>query len=140
MDALGDDRADFGHLAQLLDVRRQERLDRGEALGQNRAHAPPTWRIDRALSSRPSPRVLLASICCQQVFGRLLAHPLQADQLVAREPVQVAVAADEPAPSRDQLIDQLVAESFDVHRVAAGEIAEPLASAGPGNSRLGQRM
>ena len=124
VNALGDDRADLVGLAQLLDAGRHQGVDRAKLLGQHRRHPAPTWRMAKAFSSRASPRFLLASMPSEQIINRLAAHPLQVQQpiLPLFQPVQVAVVADQLFA--DQLIDQLVAQPFDVHRVAAGEVAD----------------
>ena len=68
------------------------------------------------------PAVLARLDAGQQVLRRFAAHPLQAHRLLQREPVQIAVASHQ-API-DQLVDQLVSQPFDIHRIPGGEIAD----------------
>ena len=106
----------------------QEGVDRAEPLGQHAGHAIAHVPDREGVEQRARPRPLLASMPCQQVLGRLAAHPLQLQQLVGRQTVKIAVALDELLI--DQLIDQLVAQPLDVHRVAAGVVADPLLDLG----------
>ena len=59
-----------------------------------------------------------------QVLRALLGEPLELDQGLDREVVEVGDVAHQPA--RDQLVDQLVAEAVDVHGAAAAEVADAL--------------
>ena len=124
--ALGDDRADFVGLAQLLDVAAISASIEPNCSAKHRGHARADV-ADRQGVQQPGQAAILARFdAFQQIVGRFAAHPLQIQQpiLVVFQPVEIAVVANELVA--DQLIDQLVAQPFDVHRVAAGEIAEPL--------------
>jgi len=51
-----------------------------------------------------------------QILSRLLAHPLQGEQVVDRQRVEIGVASDKPGGH--ELLDELFAESFNLHRTA----------------------
>ena len=68
---------------------------------------------------------MLASIPASTFSDELAAHPLQVLKLIQPETVEVAVTVDQAAG--DELIDELVAQPLDVHRIAAGVVADPLA-------------
>ena len=64
----------------------------------------------------------------QQVLRRLLAHPLQLQQLVQFQPVQVRHRLHQPR--LHQLRRQRIAQPLDVHAVAPGERLHPLLDRG----------
>ena len=62
---------------------------------------------------------------------------LEVHERVEVQPVEVAIAFDRAG--LHELVDQLVAEAFDVHGVAAGEVSHALFDFA-GHSGFGQRM
>ncbi len=83
----------------------------------------PTWRIVKPVSSRSSVRCLLASSACTR---------LSADFLPIRSRPASVGASSRYRSARlvhqllvDELVDQLLAQAVDVHRVAMGVPAEP---------------
>ena len=65
---------------------------------------------------------------CEEVLGALLAHALQRNELLARQPVDVRVVPDEPLVQQDG--HQPLSESLDVHRPSRDEVLEPLVALG----------
>ena len=95
----------------------------------------PTWRMPSAYRKRASVVCLLLLQRRHQVDRALLAHAVQRRQLGHAQRVQLGQRADQTAI--DQLVDDLVAQAFDVHRAAAGEVQQAPACAA--RRRTGRR-
>ena len=59
-----------------------------------------------------------------QIVGGLSPHSLQRQQVIAGQPVEVGVVAHKPG--RHELLDQLFAQSLDLHRTSGSKKLEPL--------------
>ena len=117
-------RADVVDLQQLIDAGVHDAVERTEVfrqvLGRRLAHVADAQRVQEARQRR-----LLALLQGRdQVDGALLAHALQRRQLRHTQRVQLGQRADETAI--DQLVDDLVAQPFHVHRAAAGVVQQRL--------------
>ena len=64
-------------------------------------------------------RILAALQTVEQILRRFLGHPIQTRQLVLCQAVQIGEVLD-PFPF-DQLVDELLTQSFDVHGIARTE-------------------
>ncbi len=67
---------------------------------------------------------MLSSSAAHQVLCRLLTHALEVGKRPLIEPVEIGQVLHQSAV--DELLDQLGAEPFDVHRIAVREPADPL--------------
>ena len=59
-----------------------------------------------------------------QIIRRLLSHTLQIGQLIGGQPIEVPITGHQP--SADELFAELIPQAFDVHRVPAGKVTNPL--------------
>ena len=78
--------------------------------------AGPRWRTPSAVSSFGSGRVFDFGDLVDQVLGAGRADPIELDELVDRQRVQVGRVPNEPGGR--ELLDHLLAEALDVHRAA----------------------
>ena len=132
---LADHRADPVDRGELLLRRRRgSRRSTGSARASACAAVGPTWRIDRATSTRHSGRVLAASMRVEQLaaVGRQPAV-LEGEQLDPAQRLLVEVE-DVALVLHDAGLQQadrgLEAEDVDVEGTAAGDVEEPLAQLG----------
>ena len=71
-------------------------------------------------STRARPCCFDASIAVDEVLGRLLRHPLERQQRVDRQRVDVAGVGEQPGV--DELTNALFAQTLDVEGAASGEV------------------
>ncbi len=128
VDAGGHDRADVGHLREPLGAGLHDGVQGAEVtrqvLGRGLTHVPNTERVDK-----PRQCGLLRFLQrIEQVLRRLLAHAIQHRQTQQVQAVQVRQCLDQAGVH--QLIDQLLAQAFDVHGAAAGKVQQGLFALG----------
>ena len=122
VDARRDDRADVGDLEQLVDAGRHQPAHAAEVLGQvlrgRLADVADAEAVEEPRQRRP----LAPGDVGDQVGGALVAHALERLELVLGQRVDVGQRLDPPGV--DQLVDDLLAQPFDVERTPAGEMED----------------
>ena len=123
MNTLGDDLADFVNRGKLFERGGPEGVHRAKMVCQHHCHIA-TYVADRK-GIEQSPQASLATGCnlIEQVLGRFFCHPLQCDNLLLLETVEIIVTGDQPL--RDQLIDKRFSQALDKHCIPTGEITDP---------------
>ena len=113
---------------QPLSGRGHQRVDVAELVGEEVGDAV-TDVVDREPGQQAGQAAVFARRdAVDEILGRLFAHPLQFDELVQREAIQVRDGADETGV--DELLDDLLAQPLDVHGAAARKGAEHLLGLG----------
>ena len=124
----GDDGTHVANLLDLLEARGHQRVEAAEMVREREGRRLPHV-ADAEREQEAGERRLLAPLECRDEIGRRLrAHALEAGQLLFAQGVQVGRRRD--ATRIDQLLDDLVAETLDVHGAARREVAQRLASLG----------
>ena len=116
VDASRDGFADFMDFEQFFHGSTSQAFDRAEAfceeIGDRGANV-----TDRKCCQQTSHASLFTGFdTFDQLLARTFSHSLEIDQGIGGQPVEIAIVLDQLVSH--QLLDQLVAQSFDVHRTA----------------------
>ncbi len=122
VDALGDDRSDVGNGEQLRDVGAAQPLEAAEVarevLRGRLADVADPEAVEEARERRRAARGDVGD----EVACALVGHALERLELLLGERVEIGKRLHEPLV--DELVDDLLAEAFDVERAPAGEMED----------------
>jgi hypothetical protein len=99
---------------------------RPEVTGQQRGGAVPDQPDGHADDEAPQLAPLAGLDAGEEVVRGLLGHPLERDQLFPPVPQEVEIGEVLDHAFLEELVDEHLAEPFDVHRFAPGEVLETL--------------
>src|SRR5262245_11229911 len=117
--ALRQNRADAVNPAQPIHRRFHQLVDAAELLGQYLGHVLADVGDRQPGQHAGQATVLAGRDAVEQVLGRLLPHPLQLQERIHLQAVNVRDRFDQPGVH--ELVHDLDAHAFDVHRVPLGE-------------------
>ena len=127
-DALRHYRAHVVHFQQFLQARVHQSVDVAEVLGQVLGRALAHMADAQTEQEAAQGGVPALRDRVHQVLRALLAHAVQRGELGKAQRVQVGQRAQDAGVH--QLVDQLVAQAFDVHHAAAGKVQQRLLALG----------
>ena len=122
VDALGDDRADIGHLEELRDVGAAQALEAAEMSREILRRRLADLADAQAVEEAGERRLAARREVRDQARGALLAHALECLELLPGERVEIGQRRDHAGV--DELIDDLLAQTLDVERAPTGEMED----------------